>query len=374
MVSEDDVQRLFLQALVSRRVVTKPLARILLKKCVEAVKAAKEDLDIHIPDNDDSLNTFVINLNASLDKLDLEIVPFVDGLTGSQVYVLANRKGDEIAQVASDYSPAELAYFKLLVEMIITAPNSSYCLSSLAALRESQTLKATFTKTHAERILDTFVARGWLHKSKKGRFSLTTRSIVELQTYIANTFPNDVLHCTVCHEMVFRGIRCHTRNCEGILHSHCYAAYKRTRQMCPVCEASWGGDSEGKLKKIGEGAFVEGQDKHAKARRRADDDEDEDEDEDEVVYHEDEDAEAGGSTQPPQSQKKGKGKATGKGKASAKAKGKGKAREESMEVDTEEEEPAPKRRSSGRNKALKDEDGGGGEEEESSRPKRKSRR
>jgi hypothetical protein len=94
-------------------------------------------LDIRIPDNDDSLNTFVINLNVSLDKLDLEIVPFVDGFTGNQVYILvrlhgnasffirhqganlftaqANRKGDEIAQVASDYSPAELAYFKALV-------------------------------------------------------------------------------------------------------------------------------------------------------------------------------------------------------------------------------------------------------------------
>lgn len=45
-------------------------------------------MDIRIPDNDDSLNTFVVNLNVSLDKLDLEIIAFVDGLTGSQVYVL----------------------------------------------------------------------------------------------------------------------------------------------------------------------------------------------------------------------------------------------------------------------------------------------
>jgi len=104
MASADDVQRLFLQAIVSRRVVTKALARVLLKKCVEAVKgppspssrasgisspaAANEDLDVQIPDNDDSLNTFVINLNVSLDKLDLDIVPFVDGFTGNQVYIL----------------------------------------------------------------------------------------------------------------------------------------------------------------------------------------------------------------------------------------------------------------------------------------------
>jgi len=276
--------------------------------------------------------------------------------------------------------------------MIITAPNSSYCLSSMAALRESQSLKATFTKTHAERVLDTFVARGWLYKSKsvlqrfkllrahtstliyrKGRYSLTTRSTVELQTYITNTFPNDVLHCTVCHEMVFRGVRCYTRNCEGLLHSHCHAAYKRARQTCPVCDTPWNnGDSEGKLKKIGEGAFVEGQDKHARTRRRTDDDEDEDEDE--VVYYEGEDGEdagASGSTQPSQTRKKGKGKATAKGKASAKAKGKGKAREESMDVDVEEEELAPKRKETGRNKITEDENE---DEEDEVRPKRKSRR
>jgi len=202
---------------------------------------------------------------------------------------------------------------------------------------------------------------------RKGRYSLTARSVVELQTYITNAFPNDVLHCTVCHEMVFRGVRCYTRNCEGMLHSHCYAAYRRARQTCPVCDSVWNGDSEGKLKKIGEGAFVEGQDKHVR-RRRAEDDEDEDEGE--VVYHEDEDGEDGGVTQPSQTQKKGKGKATSKGKASTKAKGKGKAREESMEVDSEEEEPVPKRRSSTRNKVQEDADEG----EEEEKPKRKSRR
>ena len=41
-----------------------------------------------MPDSDDFLNTLVVNVNLFLDKLDLEIVLFVDGLTGDQVYVL----------------------------------------------------------------------------------------------------------------------------------------------------------------------------------------------------------------------------------------------------------------------------------------------
>ena len=171
-------------------------------------------------------------------------------------------------------------------------------------------------------------------------YSLTARSIVELQTYIANTFPNDILHCTVCHEMVFRGVRCCTRNCEGILHSHCYAAYKRARQMCLVCDTPWNGDSEGKLKKIGEGVFVEGRDKHMKARKRADDDEDEEEDE--VVYQEEEDAEAGGSTQASQTQKKGRGRRRERGRQVPKRKRKRKHGKRTWKLIRKKRSPLPR--------------------------------
>lgn len=46
------------------------------------------------------------------------------------------------------------------------APNESYCVSSLAALREVQTLQTNMSKSQAEVVLGSFVANGWLHKSK----------------------------------------------------------------------------------------------------------------------------------------------------------------------------------------------------------------
>jgi hypothetical protein len=55
---------------------------------------ANEDLDIHISDSDDSLNMFVINLNVSLDELDLEIAPFVDAIAGNQVLLLVCLHGN----------------------------------------------------------------------------------------------------------------------------------------------------------------------------------------------------------------------------------------------------------------------------------------
>jgi non-structural maintenance of chromosomes element 1 len=46
------------------------------------------------------------------------------------------------------------------------APNESFCVSSLAALREVSHLSTNMTKTQAEVVLGSFVARGWLLKSK----------------------------------------------------------------------------------------------------------------------------------------------------------------------------------------------------------------
>ncbi len=96
-----------------------------------------------------------------------------------------NRKGDQVAQMATEYTAAEIAYFKGVVrilspfkspvppkldcfqlEQIMLAPNESYCVSSLAALREVNSLKTNMTKTQAESVLGSFVAKGWLLKSK----------------------------------------------------------------------------------------------------------------------------------------------------------------------------------------------------------------
>ncbi len=46
------------------------------------------------------------------------------------------------------------------------APNESFCVSAMACLREVNSLKTNMTKSQAETTLSSFVARGWLLKSK----------------------------------------------------------------------------------------------------------------------------------------------------------------------------------------------------------------
>lgn len=85
--------------------------------------------------NTDAWNEFVGRVNRTLDKLDLEFRMLHDESTGREMYALVssqvirpaakknnnisrlqvNRKGDEIAQLATDYGPAEIAFFKAIV-------------------------------------------------------------------------------------------------------------------------------------------------------------------------------------------------------------------------------------------------------------------
>jgi len=55
------------------------------------------------------------------------------------------------------------------VEQIMLAPRYKYSVSSLVAMREVSMVqpKINMTKSQAEVVLSTFVARGWLVKSKQ---------------------------------------------------------------------------------------------------------------------------------------------------------------------------------------------------------------
>lgn len=81
------------------------------------------------------------------------------------------------------------------------APNESYCVSSLVALREVKFVDKSISKTHAEKLLSSFVARDWLVKSRKGRYSLSTRTILELQNYLRANYEDAVHECTICMEV-----------------------------------------------------------------------------------------------------------------------------------------------------------------------------
>jgi hypothetical protein len=96
--------------------------------------------------------------------------------------------------------------------------SDAYSIPAMAALREVSQLQGKgITKSEAEHLLSSFVAKGWLMKSKwvlscwkilpplsarlnfrRGRYSLAPRSLLELQSYLRETYPDEYYECTNC--------------------------------------------------------------------------------------------------------------------------------------------------------------------------------
>ncbi|KAJ3527919.1 hypothetical protein NMY22_g9601 [Coprinellus aureogranulatus] len=257
--------------------------------------------------------SFLPNLTRRWTKLDLEFKMTQDEDDGRNFYAMVNRKGDELAQLATDYTPAEISFFKAVLEQIMLAPHEAYSVSSLAALRELSHLKLNMTKAQAEVLLSTFVARGWLKKSKRGRYALALRSCLELLPYLKSTYPNEIIECTICSEFLTRGVACTSPKCNVRLHTHCATRYfARPKRPCPACQTPW--TSKEDLKPVGEDAAREQDDMRRRTRARTQDSDEEDEAEE--------------SGQEIEERARTQTKSKGKGKGKVKAKG---------QVDTDED-------------------------------------
>jgi len=100
------------------------------------------------------------------------------------------------------------------------APHEAYSVPSLVALREVNSLKTNMTKAQAEIVLGSFVANNWLlksrqgypdslhleckkltHSKRRGRYSLSTRTLLELLPYLKSTYPEECLECIICYEV-----------------------------------------------------------------------------------------------------------------------------------------------------------------------------
>ncbi|KAG0309290.1 hypothetical protein BGZ98_003892 [Dissophora globulifera] len=202
-----NTHRLYLQAAISRRLMTEAVA-----------------LDVYSQQFDkDQFSDFVTQLNDGLNSVELEFRRTQDEMTGVPVIAL--------------------------LDSIVMANDEAYCISSTAALHEAGQLKnkdsksLSLTKRDAEALLDRFVADKWFIRSAAGAYSLSMRSILELQTYLKETYGEQIQECTLCMEIITKGQRCEVAACSSRLHYHCASAYFKNMNnpVCPTCHSPWNG-------------------------------------------------------------------------------------------------------------------------------------
>ncbi|CAO3665681.1 unnamed protein product [Umbelopsis ramanniana] len=214
--------RLFLQSMLSHRIMKESQAEEIYEKICDM-------------------------LNGDLD-VDLALRRTVDEYNSSAIIALVNTRGDEIAQLATTYTANEIAFFKRALELIVTADDEAFSLSSMAAIREGPRLKPALSQRETEELLNKLVADKWLMRRRDGYYVLHMRSIIELQNYLKETFENEIHECLMCMEIVTVGERCSQGRCEVRLHSHCAAGYfpeqdNGSEIKCPTCGTTWERDN-----------------------------------------------------------------------------------------------------------------------------------
>ncbi|GAB5588427.1 hypothetical protein Unana1_03327 [Umbelopsis nana] len=262
--------RLFMQSMLSHRILDESRAEEIYNKVCDIT-------DVECGDFSD----FVAVINKEISDVDLALRRSVDEYNSSAIIALVNTKGDEIAQLATTYTANEIAFFKRVLELIITADDEAFALSSMVAIREGPRLKPPISQRDSEELLIRLAADKWLMKRRDGHYVLHMRSIIELQNYLKDTFEEEVHDCLMCMEIVTVGERCSQGRCSVRLHLHCAAGYfpdagSGSEIKCPTCSTTWSRDNTFGLPQASSGSLTRPR-RNDNTRQIIDEDDDDDE-------------------------------------------------------------------------------------------------
>lgn len=233
-----DSHKLFLQSFMSRGLLDAKEVRQLYRTCCLKFNdqfAEKEE------DQKQHLLEFVRTINRNIQPFHMEIKKGVSEDEGKSFYCLVCTSDSSITKLASDYTSSEMDFFKRLIEGIIDSDNGE--IGSTAALNTTDKLDKNLkkmSKQDAQNLLERLEAQKWI-KINKGKVSLATRSLLELEQYILDMYQNITDKCNVCKRLCVKGQVCDS--CSTKLHFHCATRFFQNKEnpRCPnkECGAVW---------------------------------------------------------------------------------------------------------------------------------------
>lgn len=220
----DDSNKAFIQAFLARNVLTLDEAKPMLA----SIWSVHEGKEISADDvSQDNLNSMISASNKALTPLDYEIRTTVHQDSRETYYALVNTTSDQLTQMATTLSNDEIAYVKRLLDEIFDKNNTkkreALCIHGKDALnlvragrRETQSTQTdnadltryNLTMNEGEATLAKLVAEGWLEKSGKGFYSLSPRGLMELKSWLVETYDDDeedvkkIKDCEACKQIV----------------------------------------------------------------------------------------------------------------------------------------------------------------------------
>ncbi|KAK2167679.1 hypothetical protein LSH36_25g03061 [Paralvinella palmiformis] len=224
-----DSHRMFLQGFMSHGIlIARDVRKLYKTSCAR----------FNEPHPDEGLAEFVKVINAAIKPIHLEIRKAISEDTGSHCYGLVNTRESEITKLASDYTVNELEFFKKMIEAIVESDTGTIStIDSLNLVHQVDKM----AKKEAEFLLKKLERENWLNKNAEGVYSLSPRSLLELEQYLFDQYPESTVQCNMCKRICVQGQDC--TECPVKLHKHCANTYfnKMEIKRCPGqnCNQCW---------------------------------------------------------------------------------------------------------------------------------------
>lgn len=233
-----DSHRLFLQSFMSRGILDAKEVRQLYRTCCLKYNDQYSDRE---DDQKVQLLEFVRTINRNIQPFHMEIKKGVSEEDGKSFYCLVCTSDTSITKLASDYSQAEMELFKILIESIVDSDYGE--IGSTAAINSVDKLSKTskkMSKQDAQNLLERLEAQKWI-KIYKGKVTLATRALIELEQYILEVYSDITETCNVCKRLCVKGQSCDS--CNTKLHLHCAVRFFQNKEnpRCPngECGVIW---------------------------------------------------------------------------------------------------------------------------------------
>lgn len=213
----------------------------------------------------------------AISPLDYEIRSTQNQLTKERVWALVNSVSDPLTQMATTRTTEEIFYIRRFLDAMFETYNTKrkevMAMTSMQASetkirkgggRQSEGGEGTQAQAHdkgltvdeVEKLLASLVQEKWIMRSREGYYTLTPRALMELRSWLVDSYnePDEpenpeqeqwqrIKFCEACKEIVTIGQRCSDLDCHVRLHNICEAAYfaSRPAKVCPKCESAWDG-------------------------------------------------------------------------------------------------------------------------------------
>ncbi|KAK3927724.1 Non-structural maintenance of chromosomes element 1-like protein [Frankliniella fusca] len=228
-ISYTDMHRMYLQAIMSRAIISRISALRLLKE-VTAL------LGYRSPIKDSDVSETIAEINTRISEFGQEIKEIRSEKDGEEFIVFVNLVDNStiFEKVNHAYTIREREVFRLLLEAVVMA-------GTYGSVSTMDALHLNVPNMKAGEIQDTIdklVSDQWFLETDSGRLVPAPRLIAEFDMYLKNNFHDHVNVC-LCNNVVFYGVQC--PHCDHISHRHCFILFNRrnttTEHKCPSCKA-----------------------------------------------------------------------------------------------------------------------------------------